>query len=100
MVELVLERPGLERVGGDLAPLAVDIDSRDGKQRRARDVAGQVRDAHAAFASGLGGADSDDHRIEQDQLAVTRPRLAVPGDVDRERPERDSDCLLYTSRCV
>ena len=63
----------------------------DGDVRGAAHVAGQLGDAEAALAAHLRAGGGDDHRVDQDELAVVLGRLRVSGAVDHGDADQLAD---------
>jgi len=91
MVELVEEGACLEGVGLDDAFGPVDGEAAHDNRGGPGDVAGEVGHAHAALAGHDRAVGEKDFRVEQHDFSVTRTRLLVAGDVDREGAHTDAD---------
>ena len=67
VVDLVLQRAGLETFGRDRDSLAFRRSADNRQARGPADVGGQVRDAHATLPAYLETGRLDDHGIEESQ---------------------------------
>ena len=88
VIDLVLERAGLEAFRDYDEVVAVGSPAVHDEMRGPRDVRGEVRDAHAPFPSDLATGYLDDDRIEHHYQAVRDGRLRVRGHVEGEGATR------------
>src|SRR5665811_653776 len=94
VVDLVLQRHGLETIGDDLHPPAGQRELTCNDQTlTSGNVPGEVRDRHTALATALLASRTDDHGVAQDKSPVTRAGLGMTRDVDAEHPRGNTDLL-------
>jgi len=94
VVDLVLERDGLEAIGDDLHELPGDRElTMDNQTPSPGDVPGEVRHGHAALATSFLASRADNHRIAEHKKAVTRAGLGMTRDVHAEHPGCDTDLV-------
>ena len=94
VVDLVLQRHGLEGVGRDLDPLPRDRQlPADDQPPGAAHVTGEVGHRHAPLPAALAAGGGEGLGVAQDEAAVARAGLGVARDVDAEQPGREPDLL-------
>ena len=94
VVDLVLHGDRLEGIRLEGDPLAGDGElPADREPSRAGDVAGEVRDRHAALPAPFPPGRLDDLGVAEDEEPVAGPGLRMTGDVDTEHPPHDTNLL-------
>src|SRR4051812_22285495 len=92
MIQLVLEDDGFECFSGYLQRLTLQSERPHGDALGPADVAGVLRHAEAAFAEKLLAFTRDDLRVEENEPALSRGRMAqTPGGVHNDDPKRRAD---------